>query len=167
MPVREYLQKAGAEYKGTDHQIDTYFVVSKGRLKLREGNIENNLIYYQRPNRPGPKQAQVTRSNVVPGSNIKDVLTKVLKVLVIVDKKREIYFIDNVKFHVDDVKNLGQFVEIEVQDMTGKARKEKLLRRCKKYLQDFGIKEGELVSESYSDLLRAKQSQRIVRARKL
>ena len=35
------LLKLNPFFKGTDHQIDTYFNVSKGRLKLREGNIEN------------------------------------------------------------------------------------------------------------------------------
>ncbi len=29
---------------GEDNQTDTYFNVTQGRLKLREGNIENALI---------------------------------------------------------------------------------------------------------------------------
>ena len=33
---------------GEDHQVDTYFNVAVGRLKLREGNIENALIHYER-----------------------------------------------------------------------------------------------------------------------
>ena len=36
------------KFIGEDHQADTYFNVEKGRLKLREGNIENSLIYYER-----------------------------------------------------------------------------------------------------------------------
>jgi adenylate cyclase class IV len=35
-------------FYGIDHQVDTYFNVSNGRLKLREGNIENALIDYER-----------------------------------------------------------------------------------------------------------------------
>ena len=35
--VRHYLREHGADFKGTDHQIDTYFHVPKGRLKLRQG----------------------------------------------------------------------------------------------------------------------------------
>jgi len=42
--IRELLNSNKAISKGTDHQIDTYFNVKHGRLKLREGNIENNLI---------------------------------------------------------------------------------------------------------------------------
>jgi len=44
--ARMILSELKAEHKGTDHQIDTYFNVKEGRLKLREGNIENNLIFY-------------------------------------------------------------------------------------------------------------------------
>ena len=46
--IRGYLQANKAEFKGTDFQADTYFNVPNGRLKLREGNIENNLIHYER-----------------------------------------------------------------------------------------------------------------------
>ena len=41
---------------------------------------------------------------------LKKVLLKSLPVFQVVDKKREIYFIDNVKFHLDKVKTLGTFV---------------------------------------------------------
>lgn len=46
--IRKILKDLGADFKGTDHQIDTYFNVVSGRLKLREGNIENALIHYER-----------------------------------------------------------------------------------------------------------------------
>ena len=46
--IREILTSKNADFKGIDHQIDTYFNVNFGRLKLREGNIENHLIHYQR-----------------------------------------------------------------------------------------------------------------------
>ena len=36
------------DFQGLDHQIDTYFNAQYGRLKLREGNIENSLINYDR-----------------------------------------------------------------------------------------------------------------------
>ena len=55
--VRTYLNNAGADFKGTDLQIDTYFNVPEGRLKIREGNIENSLIYYQREDNAGPKNS--------------------------------------------------------------------------------------------------------------
>ena len=76
---------------------------------------------------------------------------------VVVDKKREIYFIDNVKFHVDQVEDLGTFVEIEAIDMTGEIGKEKLLEQCEYYLNLFDISKNDLVEYSYSDLLLKKK----------
>jgi adenylate cyclase class IV len=34
--VRDVLKSRNADFKGVDHQIDTYFNVNFGRLKLRE-----------------------------------------------------------------------------------------------------------------------------------
>ncbi len=149
--IREILKAHRAEFKGVDRQIDTYFKINNGRLKLREGNIENYLIFYEREDKGGPKQSNVILYKSEPGSNLKELLVKSLGVLVIVDKQREIYFIDNVKFHLDDVKDLGTFVEIEAIDKTGEIGKEKLLEQCNFYLNLCGIKDADLLNNSYSD----------------
>ena len=154
--IRDILISSKAVFKGVDHQIDTYFKVKNGRLKLREGNIENHLIYYSRGNKSGPKQSNVILYKPNPESNLKDVLTNALETLVVIDKKREIYFISNVKFHLDDVNGLGTFVEIEAIDLDGSIGKEKLFVQCNYYSNLFQIKNEDLVAESYSDLLLAK-----------
>ena len=151
--IRSYLKEHKADFRGIDHQIDTYFNVSNGRLKLREGEIENFLIHYERSDQEGPKQSKVTLYTSQPGSSLKEILVKALGVKVIVDKNREIYFIDNVKFHVDLVENLGTFIEIEAIDKDGSIGKDKLNEQCNKYLREMGIKDEDLVSVSYSDLL--------------
>ncbi len=153
--IRAILQAREAEYKGIDHQIDTYFKVNQGRLKLREGNIENHLIQYQRDNQEGPKHSQVLLHRSNPESSLKQILINSLGVLTVVDKKREIYFIDNVKFHLDSVMHLGTFVEIEAIDETGIRNKEELWEQCQTYLDLFSITSEELVAVSYSDLLLA------------
>jgi adenylate cyclase, class 2 len=73
-----------------------------------------------------------------------------------VDKKREIYFIDNVKFHIDEVKGLGTFVEIEAIDKDGTIGKDKLQEQCQSFLELFKIPQTDLISVSYSDLLMQK-----------
>ena len=151
--IRKMLLEAGAEFRGTDHQRDTYFRVSSGRLKLREGNIENQLIHYRRENQEGPKQADVLLYPSLPGSPLKEVLTAALGILVVVDKIREIYTIGNVKFHIDQVDGLGHFMEIEAIDREGTIGREKLHGQCHRYLTLFGIREEDLVACSYSDLL--------------
>ena len=55
--IRNYLLSNGALFKGLDIQTDTYFKTNNGRLKLREGTIENNLIYYERENQATAKNS--------------------------------------------------------------------------------------------------------------
>ena len=151
--IREILKSHSVEFKGVDNQIDTYFKTNFGRLKLREGNIENNLIFYDREDNSGPKQSDIILFKFDPNSHLKELLTKTLGILVIVDKKREIYFINNVKFHLDFIENLGTFVEIEAIDKDGTIEKEKLLEQCNFYLDLFKIPKENLLSNSYSDML--------------
>lgn len=155
--IRDLLLACKAEFRGTDRQIDTYFRTTRGRLKLREGRIENALIHYQREDQPSPKQSNVTLFPLVPGSPLKDLLTAALGVLVVVAKQREIYFIENVKFHLDVVDGLGSFVEIEAIDLDGALGKDTLLEQCQSFLQLFEIPPHDLVALSYSDLLLARQ----------
>lgn len=151
--IRDILRARHADFRGTDHQIDTYFKVARGRLKLREGNIENALIYYEREDQEGPKQSSVALVPATPGSPLKTLLTQALGILMVVEKRRDIYFIDNVKFHLDEVEGLGTFVEIEAIDYDGTIGSERLLAQCHTFLSLFNIQPDELVAVSYSDLL--------------
>lgn len=151
--VRKILLSNNAISKGTDHQIDTYFNVPNGRLKLREGNIENHLIHYHRSNQAGPKLSKVSLFKSSPGSTLKKILTDSIGILTIVDKQREIYFIDNVKFHIDTVKDLGSFIEIEAIDSHDEKSEKELLQQCQHYINLFEIQDIDLIAVSYSDLL--------------
>ncbi|MCD4796120.1 MAG: GNAT family N-acetyltransferase [Candidatus Cloacimonetes bacterium] len=155
--IRNILDQHNADFKGTDHQIDTYFKVPKGRLKLREGNIENSLIYYQRKDGEGPKQSDVILFHPQKNSSLKETLSQALGILKIVRKMREIYFINNIKFHIDEVKNLGSFIEIEAIDRNGKIGQKKLHEQCEQYMKLFKVKEEDLIKCSYSDLLLNKE----------
>jgi predicted adenylyl cyclase CyaB len=147
------LRARGARYVGTDHQIDTYFACPSGRLKLREGNIENALIFYRRPDREGPKRSDVELERLQPGHGLRALLATALGVEVVVDKQRAIYFLDNVKLHVDRVEGLGAFVEIEAIDEDGTLGEAHLLAQCRAFMAELGIDESELVAGSYADLV--------------
>ena len=151
--IRDILHSRDAKFVGEDHQIDTYFDVKNGRLKLREGDIENNLIYYERKNDSGPKQSDVILFRTELNSPLKEILLKSVGTRIVVDKRREIYFIDNVKFHIDLVEGLGSFVEIEAIDEKGDIGSKRLREQCNSFVELLGIKEEELLSNSYSDLL--------------
>jgi adenylate cyclase, class 2 len=148
-------------FAGIDHQVDTYFNVPLGRLKLREGNIENALIHYHRTNAASAKQSDVTLYNHHADASLKEVLTKALGVKIVVDKTRKIYFIDHVKFHFDLVKELGTFLEVEAIDKDGTIGVKQLEEQCFYYARLLGVKEEDYVAESYSDLLQAKKSSNV------
>lgn len=150
--IEAFLLEHQADYRGEDHQVDTYFHTQNGRLKLREGNIEYSLIYYERPDQKGPKASEVILITQPP-RELKQLLGKTNGVKVVVDKFRKIFFIENVKFHIDRVEGLGHFVEIEAIDTNGSIGKEKLLEQCNYYLQVFRIPEADLLTASYSDML--------------
>ncbi|MAQ40970.1 class IV adenylate cyclase [Mesonia oceanica] len=151
--IRKILQSKSADFKGIDHQIDTYFKTNEGRLKLREANIENKLIFYKRQDKKGPKKSDYIIYCSEPNSSLKQLLTISNGILTIVDKKREIYFIDNVKFQLDTVKDLGTFIEIEATDVNKNKSKEDLLNQCEFYMELFKLSESDLISVSYSDLI--------------
>jgi len=143
---------------GEDHQTDTYFNVAKGRLKLREGNIENALIHYERPDTAGAKQSDVLLYQHKPDPSLKEILAKTLGVKVVVEKTRRIYFIENVKFHFDKVEGLGTFIEVEAIDKTGEIGLEELQRQCRHYADYLNIEPEDFISRSYSDLILEMQS---------
>jgi len=171
--ARATLLSLGARFVGPDHQTDTYFRVPDGRLKLREGQIENNLIFYARADQAGPKRSDVILYGTRPGSELKPLLDAALGTLVVVEKRREIYFLavadvevlgdpaaaarardrENVKVHLDTVAGLGSFVEIEAIDLDGSLGPAVLEAQCRRLMERLGIAADDLVAASYSDLL--------------
>lgn len=147
------LQSLNPKFVGLDHQIDTYFNAQVGRLKLREGSIENALINYDRENSSGSKESHIILYQHEPNAALKTILTRQLGVKIIVDKKRKIYFIDNVKFHFDTVENLGTFIEVEAIDNSGAFTMEELKEQCDNYRDFFELTEQNMIEKSYSDLI--------------
>jgi adenylate cyclase class 2 len=151
--LEQKLLELNPVFKGEDHQIDTYFNVPAGRFKLREGKIENALIYYERPDTASAKQADILLYKHQPESSLKEILTKVHGIKVIVDKRRKIYFIGNVKFHFDTVNQLGTFIEVEAIDETGLTDIKKLQGQCNYYFSYLGLNNSDYIDKSYSDLI--------------
>ena len=155
--IRKILKERNADFKGTDFQTDTYFKVPIGKLKLREGNIGYSFVYYKREEKNGPKKSDVFFFHPPRNSSLKEILSQALGILIVIKKKREIYFIDNIKFHIDKVEKLGNFIEIEAIDENKKIRQEQLFEQCNLYMKLFKLKKEDLIENSYSDLLMNKE----------
>ncbi|TXH22976.1 MAG: CYTH domain-containing protein [Chitinophagaceae bacterium] len=151
------LQELNPVFQGIDYQIDTYFNALKGRLKLREGNIENALIHYNRANIKGAKASQILLYKHQPDTALKNILIAQFGIKVVVDKKRKIYFIDNVKFHFDEVAQLGSFIEVEVISENENISVDELKKQCDFYIDFFELTPAQMELASYSDLILAIQ----------
>ncbi len=157
--ARKQLDHLKACHIGTFRQIDTYFDVPKGRLKLREieGSKEAELIYYEREDVTGPKGSDVFILRIRKPETFKVLLEKVLKKKVIVDKKREIYRYRGTQIHLDTVKDLGKFIEFERKTQGSVKDFHKDEQILEDLMKKLGVKEENLVKESYSDLLLRKK----------
>ncbi len=149
--VRATLKRLHARFLGTDRQVDTYFRVPKGRLKIREGRIENSLIFYQRTNSAHARRSTVEMMLLPRRNSVRPILVRALEVLAVVDKRREIYFVGNVKIHLDRVRGLGTFVEVEAMTRSGDSRK--VRAQAAKFKKHFAISSADIVPLSYSDLI--------------
>lgn len=145
-------------FKGIDVQVDTYFNIPGGKLKLREGAIENALIFYQRSNVAKAKPSDVLLYPHKQETALKEILSKALGIKIVIKKTRKIYFLDNVKFHFDVVESLGNFIEVEAIDDDGSIGTEKLENQCNYFIAFLKIKKEDFIAESYSDLLHSKDN---------
>lgn len=157
--VRDFLNKNSAKFLGTDNQTDTYFKVPEGRMKIRKGDIENFLIFYNRENLKAEKKSEVEIYPLQKHPYLERITRKTYEILAEIKKTREIYFIENVKFHIDSVESLGKFVEIEAISENDDLCLENLARQCRDYKELLEIRDEDLISESYSDILLGNQNE--------
>lgn len=142
------LRELNAEFKTEFSGVDTYFVVlnnpgGKRYLRVREqdGKAEINYHYAESESHTRQWEVGVTNSNMA-----KEIFKQLgYKVDVEIEKKRKIYGFLNSEIVLDQVKNLGSFVEVE-----SPSKKELL-----KIVKILNLSENQRVKSSgYSDLLR-------------
>jgi len=153
--IKKKILELKAKQVGKFHQIDTYFYVPKGRLKLREveGKPYAQLIYYERENVSSPKKSKVFILNITKPKEFKEMLKNILSVKSVVDKIREIYFYMGTQIHLDEVKNLGSFIEFEKQTVDEHIEIEKAKIFLKELMRKLEIAPKNLIKVSYGELV--------------
>lgn len=148
----------GASFEGEFFQVDTYFNVKSGRLKLREFKSGvSELIFYNRIEDDFERWSDYEIAQLNEANDFKNLLVKALGVKVIVEKKRKVYTFKNARIHIDDVVGLGNFIEFEVIYNGDEKQVENLMRFL---IDKFGLKRESFVKVSYCDLLLQKQNER-------
>ena len=156
----EVAQRLGGRLVGVDHQTDTYYNATSGRLKLRTSTLSPNyLIGYHRPDQSGPKASDYTLFDAPEPEKLHTILASVLGVWLEVNKARTIYLIDNVRVHLDRVEGLGDFLEFEAVIQDDRSPDEGH-QQVQDLMREFGISEEDLVEGSYSDLLSGQLAQK-------
>jgi len=96
-------------------QDDSFFAVARGRLKLREfadGSAE--LIQYHRRDVPQAKASDYMRVPVADAAALRQVLTRACDGAGRVRKRRLLLRVGQTRVHLDQVEDLGAFIELEV-----------------------------------------------------
>ncbi len=134
-------------------QEDVFFHAPRGRLKLRVlAPDSGQLVYYTRPDRPGPKRSDYRICATGQPKEMISLLSTALGVKGIVRKTRYLFLAGQTRIHLDEVEGLGAFMELEVMlrpgqpDDEGVAIAESLMRRL-------GIRPDDLIEGAYLDLM--------------
>jgi len=150
--ARKIAATMGARYVGLQEQVDTYFRVVQGRLKLRQINgLQAELIWYERADQPQARCSVYHRAPVANPETLKTVLAAALGVETVVQKRREIFLWENVRIHLDHLSGLGSFLEFEavVQSDQDESAAHTHLAQL---VQKFHILPEDLLARSYADL---------------
>lgn len=149
-PIRAKVARLTPVPSQIINQTDTFFVVPRGRLKIREfSNGSGELISYDRADRARPRESVYTRvacQNVRP---LLQALSSALQVRGIVAKQRELFLVGRTRVHLDQVESLGSFVEVEVVMEPGEPV-EHGHREAHDLLRGLDIPERALVAQAYS-----------------
>lgn len=151
--LKKLLARIKAEKKGIFSQQDIYYKCKDGLLKLRIENGRESLIYYKREEK---KSNRWSHFNVIKfeGDGAKDFFNKLFETEISVKKKRELFYFDDTRIHLDTVKTLGEFLELETLVVKGKIDARKRFLNTVKLLELENLKE---IRKSYRDLMIGKK----------
>lgn len=152
--IRKKILETEAEDFGVLFQVDTYFIVGEKRLKLREEKNKSYLVFYVRPDTKESKFSKYYIVNVPLyfSSIVKKILSFIFSVKVVVDKKRNLFIYKNTRIHLDEVRDLGFYVELETV-FKNDVSDETLRSEHQFVIESLGLNNCDLIKESYSDLL--------------
>jgi homotetrameric cytidine deaminase len=141
----------GAHDRGLLRQKDTYYRVSSGRLKLREEEPGGaTLVQYDRVDADEARESRYRLIPVEDAANLAAALASSLGVLAVVEKERHLLLWQNVRIHLDAVKDLGHFIELEGV-ATADSDLADELDRVTRLTEALEIKPERILRNSYSD----------------
>jgi len=110
--IIELLKNIKATYVKELKQKDVYYKTPGKLLKLRIENGEPCLIKYNRDEK-GENRFSNYKILYFKSENVEGFLSDIFKIEMVVQKRRRLYLFDNTRIHLDVVRKLGKFLELE------------------------------------------------------
>jgi adenylate cyclase class IV len=146
----EALRRLEAVQAGEVFQVDTYFQVARGRMKLREETgTTAELIFYDRPNGGPSRWSDFSTTPVLDPATMKAVLTAALGIQGTTTKRRQVFLWNECRIHLDDVEGMDLFLEFEVMSAGDETDDH---ARLTSLVTVFGVDLNRAIPGSYVDL---------------
>jgi len=134
-------------------QHDTFFNSPTGRLKLRDfKDGTGELIYYLREDSPEPVSSYYQITPTCDTDGLRNILCDSLGMVGEVEKTRNLYICGSTRIHIDEVKNLGSYLELEVV-LNDQDSQSNGIVEAEKIMEKLSINSDQLIHCAYIDLL--------------
>lgn len=148
----EKLKSINVKQDSILFQKDIYYKIPAGLLKLRIENKTKTLIYYNRDEHSKNRWSDFSLLKIE-DDNAEEFLSIIFKVEDIVEKERRLFWFNNTRIHLDEVKELGNFLELETLVIKGKADAEK---RFNEIVRLLNLDLSKQIRKSYKNLIAEK-----------
>jgi adenylate cyclase class IV len=155
--VRERARMLGAQDAGVLEQFDAFFPALHGRLKLRDfGDGSGELIAYRRPDAVEARGSDYVLAPTADPAALREALAFALGSAGEVRKQRQLFLCQHTRIHLDEVRDLGSFVELEtvIREQSEADAQQELAQ----VVDGLGLRPEDRIAHAYVDLIRSRHS---------
>ncbi len=148
------LNSLNPSHVGTVFQKDTYYLLGSRRLKIREEEDAAEIIYYERDDEENSKDSRyfIVKIRKAWFQFAKLTLSFLFCEKKVVEKERDLYIYENTRIHLDKVKDLGEFLELETV-VRHENRYDEYRKEQSKVINILRLQKYQKLAASYSDML--------------
>ncbi len=134
-------------------QEDVFFPCEAGRLKLRTfSDDRGELIFYRRLDIEGPTESEFFKTSTSDPAAMTLAMSAALGTLGVVRKRRTLYLVGQTRVHLDEVEELGDWLELEVVLEDGQSADDGAAV-AREFMRAIGVREADLEARAYIDIL--------------
>ena len=140
------------------HQVDFFFNCDRGRLKLRLFDDDHGeLIFYRRGDQTGPKLSDYVLARTDQPTSLREALGRAYGEYATIEKERTLFLCGRTRIHLDRVRDLGDFLELEVvlEDGEDVSAGE---REAAELMEKLAVGKETLIECAYVDLMQCRSA---------